>query len=104
MSTRICAPAAFALSINSVGVRNDQVCALSLGATDLIGLFDQLPPFRIFAIYGTQHDHAVAETQLRVRDRTVRIGIDPRLPLEKPNAEHSQSIAAGCIAVAKTKG
>src|SRR5438309_1300171 len=69
------------LRVDRVRVRDDQIRALRFEAIDLVGLPDQLSPLGILSGNRAEHDHAVAKTQLSVRDRAVRIGVDG-VPLE----------------------
>src|SRR5690606_30536547 len=55
--------------IVGVGVVNDEIGGLRLGATDLVRLLHQ--PAELAVADGAQHDHAVAEAKLGMCDRTV---------------------------------
>src|SRR5262245_66111268 len=55
--------------IERVGVRDDDVCALCLGSADFVRLLHQLAEFRL--PNRSEHDHPVAEAQLRSEERRV---------------------------------
>ena len=50
--------------VHRVRVRDDQVGALSLHATDLVGLLGQATEFILDFRNGAEHDHAIAEAEL----------------------------------------
>lgn len=73
MSSRISAPAAFLARIDRIGVGDDHVDGLRLGAADLVRL---LKAVELATLDRSEHDHAVAKGQLRMRDLTVFARLD----------------------------
>jgi len=65
--------------IVGVGVADDEIAALRLGAADLVRLLHELVEIRI--LHRPQHHHAVSERELRIGDGAVLVA-DDRILLE----------------------
>ena len=60
--------------MDGIGIGDHKVCALRLDAPDIIGLSHVAAEWRLGD--RTQHDHAAAQTQLRMCDPTLVVGYD----------------------------
>src|SRR5581483_12376128 len=73
----------FRASVVRVGIGDDHAATLRFPSADLVGLCDAAAP-RACVIDGAQHDHTVAERELRVMDDGA-VGVD-RVTLEAEGA------------------
>src|SRR5262249_4475551 len=86
------------LSVDQIGVGDDHVRGLSLGASDFVRQFHQ--PTELGVGRRSKHDHSISEAKLRMSDRAILIGHDKLLFKAEDAAEPLDRSRR--VAIAKT--
>ena len=95
----ISAPPLLGLGINRVGVGDDDIRCLSGDAAGLVGVLEHFVEIGTRIADRSEHDHPTSQSELRVGDRAIVVGID-RLFLEAEMLAEPLDRGGG-IAVAK---